>query len=390
MNEERIEKIRHLLQKYWLPILKKRKQMISKIHLSLELQLSVLYSGLTVFIGILIFLPLGYIIYHSELQDAQLSFHYSGQSWTISIVYIYRAAMLLYVAGIFLIVELSAKNIRRISAKMSDIIKQTNRITIHSLEKDRLNVDGIQNELKDIAQTINSMLDRLELSYETQKQFVSDASHELRTPIAVVQGYVNMLDRWGAEDPEVLAESVEATKSEAQSMQELVEKLLFLSRHDKKTLKLTKRKFNVTKMVEEVLKESALLAKERTTEAQDLDPVILYGDRQMLKEALRVLLENAIKYTNEGDYIYIGCEKQEGNCILTVADTGMGMTEKDMDHIFQRFYRSDNVRNGNISGHGLGLSIAKLIILKHVGTIEIKSQYTRGTCFKITLPIQTF
>ena len=88
MNEERIEKIRHLLQKYWLPILKKRKQMISKIHLSLELQLSVLYSGLTVFIGILIFLPLGYIIYHSELQDAQLSFHYSGQSWTISIVYI--------------------------------------------------------------------------------------------------------------------------------------------------------------------------------------------------------------------------------------------------------------------------------------------------------------
>lgn len=390
MNEERIEKIRHLLQKYWLPILKKRKQMISKIHLSLELQLSVLYSGLTVFIGILIFLPLGYIIYHSELQDAQLSFHYSGQSWTISIVYIYRAAMLLYVAGIFLIVELSAKNIRRISAKMSDIIKQTNRITIHSLEKDRLNVDGIQNELKDIAQTINSMLDRLELSYETQKQFVSDASHELRTPIAVVQGYVNMLDRWGAEDPEVLAESVEAIKSEAQSMQELVEKLLFLSRHDKKTLKLAKRKFNVTKMVEEVLKESALLAKERTIEALDLDPVILYGDRQMLKEALRVLMENAIKYTNEGDSIYIGCEKQEGNCILTVADTGMGMTEKDMDHIFQRFYRSDNVRNGNISGHGLGLSIAKLIILKHVGTIEIKSQYTRGTCFKITLPIQTF
>lgn len=390
MSEERIEKVRCLLRKYWLPIVKKKKELFSKIHLSLELELSVFYCSLMILMGIVIFLPVGYIIYHSELSAMEFSFHYTGQKWTISIVYIYKAAMLLYVAGIFLIVELSAKNIKRISKKMEDIIKQTNRITIHSLEQDRLNVDGIQNELKDIAQTINSMLDRLELSYETQKQFVSDASHELRTPIAVIQGYVNMLDRWGAEDPEVLEESVQAVKGEAQSMQELVEKLLFLSRHDKKTLKLTKRRFNVTKMVQEILKESMLLASERNVEALDMDSVILYGDRQMLKEALRVLLENAIKYTKPGDSIYIGCEKQEGNCILTVADTGMGMTEKDMDHIFQRFYRSDNVRNGNISGHGLGLSIAKLIILKHVGTIDIKSQYTRGTCFKITLPIQTF
>lgn len=88
--------------------------------------------------------------------------------------------------------------------------------------------------------------------------------------------------------------------------------------------------------------------------------------------------------------IKLGCEQQDDWCILTVADTGIGMDEKDMDHIFQRFYRSDHVRNGEISGHGLGLSIAKLIVLKHVGTIEVKSQYTRGTSFRIKLPLQHF
>lgn len=390
MSEEWIEKLRRFLQKYWLPVLERRKQWKSKIHLSVELQISLIYGCLMVLFGLFLFVPVGHIILHSELCELVFSFHYSGQKWTLSLLDAYWAAIVLYVAGIFLVIELSKKNIHRISDCMGDMIKQANRITIHNLENERLHVEGIQNELKDVALTINSMLDRLELSYETQKQFVSDASHELRTPIAVVQGYVNMLDRWGAEEPEVLEESVEAIKNEAQSMQELVEKLLFLSRHDKKTLKLAKRKFNVGKMVREVMKDATLLAKNRTVEALDIEEMLLYGDRQMLKEALRVLVENAIKYTSDGDSIYIGCEQEGDNCVFTVADTGMGMMEKDMEYLFQRFYRSDNVRNGSISGHGLGLSIAKLIVLKHVGTIEVTTQYTRGTSFRIQIPIQRF
>ena len=390
MSENTIEKIRKVLQKVLLPVIEKKNKLASKIHFSIELQISLRYVAMMLFVGVVIFVPVGQVLYHSELKDMQLSFHYSNQLWEFSLTEIYRVAILLYIFGMFIVVELSKKGIQKISDGMGDIIKSTNQITINNLEEERLNVEGIQNELKDIAVTINRMLDRLEVSYETQKQFVSDASHELRTPIAVIQGYVNMLDRWGAEDAEVLAESVEAIKNESQSMHELVEKLLFLSRHDKKTLKLNKKKFDIGKMIAGMVKEIQMVAKNRNVEVLDMESAILYGDSQTIKEAIRVLVENAIKYTEDGDTIYIGCEKQEKNCIITIADTGIGMEQKDLENMFQRFYRSDNVRNGNISGHGLGLSIAKLIVLKHVGTIQVKSQYTRGTSFRIVLPLRTY
>lgn len=390
MSEEKIEKIRHFLQKHWLPVVNRCNAMKSKIRLSARLQIFLVYGMFMTLFGLLIFVPIGQVIYHSELRNSLLEFHYGEEFWKIALTDVYQATVLVYIAVMLLVLELATKNISRIVEKLSVIMKQSSRITINNLEQERLQIDGIQNELQEVAMTINSLLDRLETAYESQKQFASDASHELRTPIAVIQGYVNMLDRWGAEDSEVLSESVEAIKNEAQSMHELVEKLLFLSRNDKKTLKLTKRKFNIGKMVEETVKEATIIAKERKVEALDVDHMIFYGDRQMIKEALRVLIENAIKYTLDGDRIYIGCEKEENNCILTVADTGIGMDEKDMEHIFQRFYRSDHVRNGNISGHGLGLSIARLIVLKHVGTIEVKSQYTRGTSFRIILPLQKF
>ena len=266
------------------------------------------------------------------------------------------------------------------------MVRTANRLTVNNLNQERLNIEGTKNELKDLAGTINEMLDRLELSYESQKQFVSDASHELRTPIAVIQGYINMLDRWGKRDEEVMEESIEAIKNEAQSMQELVEKLLFLSRHDKKTLKLKKRFFEMSEVVEEMVRETRLVAKNRLVENGPMEEVIVYGDEQSLKQAIRVFIDNAVKYTRDGDSITISCQNDEGDCIIRVADTGLGMVQEDLNHIFERFYRSDQVRNEKISGHGLGLSIARLIIVKHTGRIKVRSQYTVGTTFQITLP----
>lgn len=298
--------------------------------------------------------------------------------------------IILYLAVVVVIIRKGRKSDEKLFEPISIMSATANRLTAHNLHSERLNVAGTQNELKDLANVINEMLDRLETSYESQKQFVSDASHELRTPIAVIQGYANMLDRWGSTNEEVLDESIEAIQNESRSMQDLVEKLLFLSRHDKKTLKLNKKKFNMRTMVEDMVKETKLLAPDRIIKSSILEDVTVYGDKQALKQAIRIFIDNAVKYSKVGDEITILCKNQKGDCVITVEDTGIGMTRNDVEHIFDRFYRSDHARGRNISGHGLGLSLAKLIILAHTGKIKVRTQYTKGTSFIVTLPDRKF
>ncbi len=298
-----------------------------------------------------------------------------------------RNASLVYLVLMLVIIWESRKDNKRIFKPISNLTEMARNLTVTNLHRERLPIRGTEKELRELTQVFNDMLDRLELSYESQKQFVSNASHELRTPIAVIQGYSRMLTRWGASDPEILNEAVEAISEESKAMQELVEKLLFLSRHDRKTLKVQKEWFSMGTVVEEMLKETRMVTKNREIRASLIQNVSVYGDDQLLKQAIRVLIDNAIKYSEDGDSITIGCENRNGNCVLTVADTGRGMKKEDVDHMFERFYRSDDVR-GRVDGHGLGLSIARLIILAHAGTIKIRTQYTVGTSFTITIPRQ--
>lgn len=304
-----------------------------------------------------------------------------NRMWKLVLNMILLYAVIVY----FILREARAQNVKMLAPiqEMSDTV---NRITVNNLQSERLNVEGMKDELKDLAETFNESLNRLELSYESQKQFVSDASHELRTPIAVVQGYANMLKRWGSKDEDVLAESIEAISNEATQMQDLVEKLLFLSRHDKKTLKLNKSRFDIQPVVEEMIRETKLVAHKRVIESPALESVYVYGDKQAIKQAIRVFIDNAQKYTEDGDTIRISCENRQGDCVITVEDTGVGMKRRDLDNIFNRFYRADDVRNRKIEGHGLGLSIAKLIIMSHTGRIKIRTQYTKGTSFIVTFP----
>ncbi|MBP1754939.1 MAG: hypothetical protein H6Q59_1337 [Firmicutes bacterium] len=298
--------------------------------------------------------------------------------------------VLFYLVVVALIIRKGKRSDVRLLEPIRIMSATANRLTVNNLHSERLNIEGTKNELKDLANVINAMLDRIETSYESQKQFVSDASHELRTPIAVIQGYINMLNRWGSSNEEVLQESIEAIQNEARSMQDLVEKLLFLSRHDKKTLKLTKKRFNMRPLVEDMVRETKLVAGNRIIHNPVMEDVIIYGDKQALKQAIRIFIDNAVKYTKDGDEITILCQKINEDCVITISDTGIGMTKKDIDHIFNRFYRSDHVRNQNISGHGLGLSLAKLIILAHTGKIKVRSQFKKGSSFIITLPKRRF
>lgn len=321
----------------------------------------------------------GNIVYKATFQyDLSGSYrNFLSMLWKLIIIYVVIVA---------LVIRKGRKSDEKLFEPIRVMSATANRLTVHNLHSERLNVEGTQNELKDLANVINDMLDRIETSYESQKQFVSDASHELRTPIAIIQGYANLLDRWGSTNKEVLDESIRAIQNEARSMQDLVEKLLFLSRHDKKTLKLHKKRFNMKPVVEDMVKETRLVAENRIINSPVLEDVIVYGDEQALKQAIRVFIDNAIKYTEDGDEITITCENKNGDCVITVKDTGIGMTRQDAERIFDRFYRSEYVRNKNISGHGLGLSLAKLIILAHTGKIKVRTQFTKGTSFIITLP----
>lgn len=311
---------------------------------------------------------------------------YDMSDSTNKLQWLIGAIGILYLIFVYIIIRRGKISDLNLLKPIYDMSETANRLTIKNLDSKRLNVEGTKNELKDLAGVINNMLDRIEVSYESQKQFVSDASHELRTPIAVIEGYANLLNRWGSKDKEVLEESIEAINNEAKAMHDLIEKLLFLSRHDKKTLNLKKIRFNMSSVIDDMVKETRLVTTNRNIVNEINQEVIVYGDKQALKQAIRVFIDNAVKYSKENDTITINCENKEGDCVITVADTGIGMTRKDIERIFERFYRSDEVRNEKISGHGLGLSIAKLIILGHTGMIKVRSQFKKGTSFIITLP----
>ncbi len=246
-------------------------------------------------------------------------------------------------------------------------------------------------ELKGLELAVNNLIDRMRESYRQQSRFVSDASHELRTPISVIQGYVNMLDRWGKEDETVLAEGIEAIKHESEHMSSLVEQLLFLARSDSGRHQLVSEKVSLNELIEEVYEESVMIDPDHVYTFQepatwDQGQVFILGDPTMLKQTMRILADNARKYTKKNDEIMFAVGVQGGESFFSVQDTGIGMIEQDISHIFERFYRSDEVRNGSIGGSGLGLSIAKWIVDKHRGHFEILSREGLGTRIIVWLP----
>ena len=267
---------------------------------------------------------------------------------------------------------------------MTDTVKK---ISVQNLDK-RLDVGGSHDELKDLAQTFNEMIDRIQSSYERQNRFVSDASHELRTPVAVIQGYADLLDRWGKEHRDVMNESVGAIKGETDNMKELIEKLLFLARADKNQLILKKQQFVLDGLLEEIASESRLLDTGHAVSCRiQTEGTLLFADRSYIKQALRVFVDNSIKYTPAGGKIEISALQTKKQVAITVTDTGMGIPREDIPLVFDRFYRSDKSRNKESGGHGLGLSIAKWIIDSHNGKIEVESTVGKGTKVSVLLPL---
>lgn len=263
---------------------------------------------------------------------------------------------------------------------------------IHSATVDSPHVSTGDKDLRSIEVALNGLLRQMQEAKLQQMRFVSDASHELRTPISVIQGYVNMLDRWGKEDEEVLDESIQALKAESAHMQELVEQLLFLARGDSGHNTLQRERFNLAHTIEEAWEESRMIDEDHlyTLDVAGSDPnnpaFELTGDASMVKQVARILVQNAVAYAPEGTQIALKVGADDAMAFFQVQDEGIGMSAEDATHVFERFYRADNARDRREGGTGLGLSIAAWIVEAHNGTIEVLSREGVGTRFTVRLP----
>ena len=239
-------------------------------------------------------------------------------------------------------------------------------------------------ELVGIEAAINNLLTRVRESNRQQARFVNDASHELRTPIAVIGGYADMLERWGKDDEKVLNESIAAIRTETARMKHLVEQLLFLARGDSGKTQLQLEETDAGALLREAYEESVMIDENHVYRLRESGEVLpVQADQGLLKQAVRILLDNAAKYTAKGDEIILSSGRQDGHVYLQVQDTGIGMAEADVEHMFERFYRADEARS--FEGTGLGLSIAKWIVDKHGGHFEIVSREDLGTRIRIVL-----
>ncbi len=243
-------------------------------------------------------------------------------------------------------------------------------------------------DLLGLEEAINSLMARMHEAYQEQARFVSDASHELRTPIAVIQGYAGMLTRWGKDDEKILEESIAAIKSESEHMQKLVEQLLFLARGDVGRQQLTFAPVDLSEFMRDVYEEYAMIDQQHAWRLQADDHVPAVGDAAMLKQAVRILVDNAAKYSSPGDPITLrSYVTRDGIPCLAVQDNGTGIASGDIPRIFERFYRSDPARARHTGGTGLGLSIAKWIVDRHNGYFDVVSREGVGTRIVVCLPV---
>jgi heavy metal sensor kinase len=276
----------------------------------------------------------------------------------------------------------------RALAPVDRITRAAQDINSHNLAK-RLEVPRSGDELQRLSETLNSMLGRLESSFNRIVQFTADASHELRTPLAVMRTTTEVSLRtsetvgdYRAAQEEILAE-LEKTSS-------LVEKLMLLARADAGVDSVQRARVNLAECLSEACKDGQVLAEAKQlkfAEHIEAQRLFISGDSQALHRLFLILIDNAVKYTPPGGSVAVGLTQNNGSAVAEIRDTGIGVSAEDLPHIFDRFYRADKARSREFGGVGLGLSIARWVAEAHLGTIEVQSTPGSGSVFYVRLPL---
>ena len=285
--------------------------------------------------------------------------------------------LLVALSVLFVASALAFLAVGRVLAPLRDVAETARSITDTDLAQ-RIEVQG-DDEIADLARTFNDMLDRLEQAFGTQRAFVSDAGHELRTPITIIQGHLDLLASGAAPREEVL----EVVDDELERMSRLVDELLLLAKSQRPNF-LDLRHIDLDVLTEELFnKATALADRDWTLERRGVGRVL--ADRQRITQAVMNLLRNAAEHTEAGARIAIGSEINGTTARIWVTDNGPGIPVADHERIFERFARGDGSA-GRAEGAGLGLAIARTIAEGHGGRVELRSRPGEGATFAVVIP----
>jgi signal transduction histidine kinase len=239
-----------------------------------------------------------------------------------------------------------------------------------------------RDEITHLAKNFNSMIDTLEVMFQKQEQFISDASHELKTPLTVIESYASMLQRWGKDDEELLKEGICVIQDESKRLQHLVAQLLDLATINQKSFQL--EKVNITEICKSTAKRLQVANNRKILyESSSSDPVFGLFSQEKLIQVIIILLDNALKYSEKD--VKLRIEADNGGPKIQIIDQGVGIPKEEINRLFERFYRVDKSRTRATGGSGLGLTIANSIVQQAGGNIFIESELHKGTIVTIAL-----
>ena len=272
-------------------------------------------------------------------------------------------------------------------APILKITKTAQEIENGDLSKRILGVDS-KDEVGTLAITFNSMLENLEASFNREKQFAADASHELRTPIAIIMNNSEQLIRKAKNKDEDSIEAYQAILLESKRMEQIISKLLSLIRGQEGKYKLNMEKIELGEIISNVAEQLEEYANENCVSISftKCNDIILEADQMLITQLFLNVIENSIKYSKLDGFVKINIRSNDNTIVITISDNGIGVSDEDLPHIFERFYRADKSRDR--TGTGLGLSIVKWIVDVHHGKLDVQSKLNQGTTFTITLKKQ--
>jgi signal transduction histidine kinase len=363
---------------------------------SIHFKLTLWYSAILISLTILLIIGLNIGVRQASMEPPMMIAQFTpGQNTPREIFDIVRHDQLellrnYSIIGICCLTVLGGVSIYFLSRKMLKPVDRVSslaaRISSTNL-KERINHQGPDDEIKRLADTFDGMLGRLENAFDSQKQFIQDASHELRTPIAIAQTNIEVMemdDRATIKDYERLKDII---KINLERMSTLSEKLLLLSESEQSVSNWAT--VDLAPLLTEITTELKTRSDEKGVKielASIENSIPILGDAFRLKQAFVNLVDNAIKYNKPGGEVKISASADDTLIIVEIKDNGIGISQADQQRIFERFYRVDKSRSRAQGGSGLGLAIVKKIVEEHGGTISVESILGEGSTFRITLP----